>query len=127
MTTKEVLNEEFVDYTKNHRMKDYGVWKNPSRKELSQLVKEHNSKELRFFVDLKTKDVYVFDENLLHSAAINLIYKNGRAKRFIVKGYADKRGKINVREMELDDDFLEKTKEEKDEIFKIAKKGSLTL
>ena len=63
---------------------------------LRDLVKEEKPSEIRFIVDKKNKEVYVFGSDLLHDEAAKKTLKkrtSGMADRYI-HGIADKKGNI---------------------------------
>lgn len=84
MKLKNYLQEEFLTYEKKEN-KTYGIYKNPNRKEIRELVKEENILPItlkregkykkffsfRFIADKETKNVYVFNYNFLHDYAVN--------------------------------------------------------
>ena len=70
------LNEAFFDYKPTPFFltktvgKDYEIFVNPSKKELS----EFGAEGFRFIADAKKKKVYVFSPYILHQFAANEIY-----------------------------------------------------
>jgi hypothetical protein len=98
MTFKTILKEVFVDYVKDpyKSKKLHSVYKNPTSRELRDLVKEEKPSEIRFIVDKKNKEVYVFGSDLLHDEAAKKVLKkrtSGMADRY-THGIADKKGNI---------------------------------
>ena len=101
MTFKELLNEVFVDYAQSPYSRDksiYGIYKNPTSKELKNLIKEEKPISFRVVLDNKKKDVYVFNSALLHDYVIKKVFKDtltgqSRIGR-IYKGLASLDGKI---------------------------------
>jgi hypothetical protein len=72
------LEEQFVDYAANDfaaRGQIYGILKNPSMKELEDLIKEERPRGFRLITD--KKDVYVFNQELLHESALKKIKEEG--------------------------------------------------
>ena len=98
MTFTNILDEAFADYVKDRYSKNklHGVYKNPTSRELRDLVKEEKAAEIRFIVDMKNKEVYAFSSDLLHDEAAKKILKkqtSSMADRY-VHGIADKKGNI---------------------------------
>ncbi len=71
MKLKQYLQEEFADYVRIGR-KNVAVYKNPSRKELSDIVKDANDGRIikkypiRFILDFVNKNIYAWDADYLH-------------------------------------------------------------
>jgi len=98
MTFTNILDEAFADYVKDKYSKNklHGVYKNPTSRELRDLVKEEKPSEIRFIVDKRLKEVYAFSSDLLHDEAAKKILKkqtSSMADRY-VHGIADKKGNI---------------------------------
>ncbi|RLD64482.1 MAG: hypothetical protein DRJ01_00650 [Bacteroidetes bacterium] len=128
MTIKEILTETFVDYYKFYN-KQFPVYKNPTSNEIRDLVKETKSKGLRWLVDIKTKDVYVFSDKIMHYIAWSKMNNINDPKVFnkvSIRGHADNRGKIKKGDGEDWNKRMPKGITEK-EVLKIAKKGNITL
>jgi hypothetical protein len=63
------INEVYLDTFKSPISgESYEVFKNPDKKEIRDLYLKHKNEHsgLRFFIDLKKKDVYLFYGDMLH-------------------------------------------------------------
>lgn len=69
------IAEEFKDYVKAMDKQIYGLYKNPTKKELEDFMKEEGVKNVRYILNLYGKDdvVYVFNYKLLHYEVANHI------------------------------------------------------
>jgi len=93
---KKTLKEEFADYIKQNNV-TFGMYINPTKTELKQLIKEENIMpedfkrdekwkkfySLRFIADKITKKIFVFNYNFLHEDAIKYLIKNSFIKEDI--------------------------------------------
>ena len=96
MTFQNLLNEEFVDYKKpSYDQKHaYGIWKNPTRKELEKLQKEEHPLGYLFLADEENNNVYVFNFKLRHDEVKNKLKSLGVNTTKLYHGFAN--GKLEV-------------------------------
>ena len=81
------LNEVYIDtFESPITHQSYEVFKNPDKKEIHDLYVKHKDEEsgIRFYIDLKKKDVYMFCGDMLHHVVKEKMklntketYKNG--------------------------------------------------
>lgn len=86
MKLKKYLHEEFLSYEKKENQL-FGIYKNPNRREIKELVKEENISPVsfkregkykkffsfRFIADKTTKNVFIFNYNFLHDYAVDFL------------------------------------------------------
>lgn len=101
MNFQDILDEEFVDYSKAQRKtqedKTFSIFKNPSRKEIMDLKKNDGATNLRFIYDKKTDDVFVFSSDLLHHEAVSTLFKKGiNPPNRLIGGVSDMSGKVKT-------------------------------
>ena len=82
--------EEFKDYVLKDNGKSGAIFKNPSRKEISELVKNEGARGFRLILDKKKGDVYVFDQELLHHKAYSKIANGKSDPNRYYEGFANK-------------------------------------
>jgi len=105
---KNEIKEEFKTRVKSFNQKEqYEVYINPTQSEIKEIIKETNYDRLRYIIDVKEKNVYVFSAHSLHmpvARALNIPYDYNYVKTSkegnILYMYSDGRfinGKINFR------------------------------
>ena len=90
------INEEFYDWKKkyyNRGEKLYGIYKNPTDKDIEEIIKEEKPKKVRILLNFKRKNIYLFNDEILHSEAINVIKEVKNCFEFI-HGWASLNKKI---------------------------------
>lgn len=74
------LEEAFFDEYKAppyiRIFKSFPVFKNPTKKEMQEAIKDSSYSSLRFIADPDKKDVYVFYSDVLHELVAKKIYPN---------------------------------------------------
>ena len=92
------LHEEYADQIKKKfRGEDrtMTIYKNPSNSEMRKLKKE-GAEGFRIIIDVKKKNIYLFDKEILHSEASKELFKvelHGSEENYRL-GFADDTGKI---------------------------------
>jgi len=85
------LEEQFLDYGNNSydaKGVIYGILKNPSMKEMEDLIKEEKPRGFRLITD--KENVYVFNQELLHEYALQKIKELGNKIGYPYFGFAEK-------------------------------------
>lgn len=122
-----ILKEEFVDIVKTAFDEDeqYSIYKNPNSREIKDILKEQNGKELRIIADVDNKNVYVFSVNLLHYKAGQELYNKLGSKygdnTILMQGiYKPKERKIKITTIMINKKLVKENREwlEKYLIFK---------
>lgn len=93
LDTLDDLQEQFHDYYERATSdsSQLPVWKNPTSKEMDEILKETAYDEVKFIVDTKNKDVYVFSgDKTIHNAVGSKIFGEPvEHKPRYVLGYAN--------------------------------------
>jgi hypothetical protein len=74
----EKILEDFYDYFRAPEytnVKNFPVHKNPSKKEIDEIIKDTEEESARFIADPDKEIVYVFPANILHQYVSDKIYK----------------------------------------------------
>jgi hypothetical protein len=140
MKFKEYLQEEYITSFNAGRLYGFDggyteIFKNPSKKELSDLVKKKIN-IIRFFVDFDTNDIYVWQAETIHHETLQQLKKDGINLRNYFQGVAAiKSGKIH--EVDSDNDLwdvpivvrngMEQEREPNEEELKIINKRIVLL
>jgi hypothetical protein len=92
--TFKALMEELVAKVKPFEGLEYNIYKNPGKQEIDE-AKKHLDGAIRYIVDFKGKNVYVFTASLLHSDASRKLNIDYNDKENYFFGIAEKVNGIN--------------------------------
>lgn len=119
MKVNAILDEEFKDWIKvkdRFETATYPVYVNPSKKEIIEIGNSNEENEARVLIDKNTKDVYVFNPEVLHNKVTRKFGINMRDTLQLI-GQVEN-GKVVLTLSKLEKEFFKDNPELFDKYFK---------